>query len=217
MGRYVTKMHVLDRPSPRPNIELLYITVSLQIWTRSIATQSYWVVLSDRGNGPEGINKSSLSGSPSTANMTFMHDLRQREWRFQTIDQQRNALTCTGTDTYKGTRPWLERTRWISTYQGIPQDILRRMMLLPAVSSVKHGLKLGSYQDQELMRPPTDEDQIYRLVSALDLVLDRCEETMQHTGQPILAWLKSHIAAEASPRPFSFLGTQQSRSRHRRT
>ncbi|KAJ5293540.1 uncharacterized protein N7443_009493 [Penicillium atrosanguineum] len=149
--------------------------------------------------------------------MTFVRDLRQRERRFQTIDQQRNALTCTGIDTYEGTRPWLERTRWISTYQGIPRDILKRMMLLPASSSIEPGLKLGSYQDEAFMSPPADEDQIYRLVSALDLVLDRCEETMQHTGQPILAWLKSHIAAEASPRPFSFLGTRQSRSRYRRT
>ncbi|KAG2000827.1 hypothetical protein GB937_010791 [Aspergillus fischeri] len=48
-------------------------------------------------------------------------------------------------------------------------------------------------------------------------MLDRCEETLRRTGRPLLAWLKSHAIAEPSPRPFSFLGTQQARSRYRRT
>jgi hypothetical protein len=67
------------------------------------------------------------------------------------------------------------------------------------------------------MSPAADEGQIYHLIATLDTILDRCEDTMRHTGQPILAWLKSHMAAESSPQPFSFLGTQQSRSRYRRT
>lgn len=217
MGRHVMKMHVLERPSPRPNIELLYATVSLQTWTRSTATQSYWVIFSDRGDGQGAFHRSFLSESPANTNITFVHDLRQWERRFQTIDRQRNDLTCTGTDIYEGTPPWLERTGWKRMYQGIPRDILKRMMLLPSVSSANQGLKLGFHQGDELISPPTDGDRIYRLVAAVDMVLDRCEETMQHTGQPILAWLKSHIAAEASPRPFSFLGIQQSKSRYRRT
>ncbi|KAF7173667.1 hypothetical protein CNMCM6106_007708 [Aspergillus hiratsukae] len=122
-----------------------------------------------------------------------------------------------GQSTYEGTRPWLERTQWISTYQGVPRDILKRLMLLPAMSSTKHGLQLGFFKGRALTSSAADEERIYHLISALDPMLDRCEETMRRTGHPLLAWLKSHAISEPSPRPFSFLGTQQARSRYRRT
>lgn len=91
------------------------------------------------------------------------------------------------------------------------------MTLLPTISSATHGLQIGSYQNRIFASPAADEEQIYHLIAILDTVLDRCEDTMRHTGQPILAWVKSHLVAESSPQPLSFLGTQQSRSRYRRT
>lgn len=214
MGRHLTKIHIPDRPSPQPNLEMLYETVSLQTWTQSTATQSYWVIPADHDAPDQVVNDETPHG---TANKKFLHDLRQRESRFQTVDQHENARAFTGTATYEGTRPWLDRTRWIKTYQAIPRDILKRMTLLPTISSTTHGLQLGSYQKRTFVSPAVDEEQIYHLIATLDTVLDRCEDIMRHTGQPILAWLKSHMVAESSPQPFSFLGTQQSRIRYRRT
>ena len=190
-------IHIPDRPSPQSNLEILYATVSLQTWTQSTATQSYWVIPSDHDTPDQVVNDTTPHG---TANSNFLHDLRQRESRFQTADQHQNARAFTGTATYEGTRPWLDRTRWISTYQGIPRDILKRMTLLPTISSATHGLQLGSYQNRTFASSAADEEQIYHLITAPDTVLDRCEDTMRHTGQPILAWLKSHMVAEPEPR-----------------
>jgi hypothetical protein len=39
---------------------------------------------------------------------------------------------------------------------------------------------------------------------------------MRRTGHPILSWLKIHTVTEPLSRPFSFLGTSQSRNRYRR-
>jgi hypothetical protein len=102
-----------------------------------------------------------------------------------------------------------------STYQGVPRDILKQLMLLAAISTTKHGLQLGFFKDRTLISSAADEEQIYHLIAALDPMLDRCEETMRRTGHPILTWLKSHAIAEPSPQPFSFLATQQGRSKTR--
>ncbi|KAJ5636935.1 uncharacterized protein N7484_010248 [Penicillium longicatenatum] len=204
------------RPIVNPPVDRHYtqFVLSLQTWTQSRATQSYWVIPSDHDAPDQVVNDKTPHG---TANSNFLHDLRQRESRFQTADQHQNAYAFTGTATYEKTRPWLDRTRWISTYQGIPREILKRMTLLPTISSATHGLQLGGYQNRTFASPAADEEQIYHLIATPDTVLDRCEDTMRHTGQPFLAWLKSHMVAEPSPQPFSFLGTQQSRSRYRRT
>lgn len=122
MSRHLMKTHFPDRPSPKSNLEILYATVSLQTWTQSTATQSYWVISSDHDAPDQVVNDKTPHG---TANSNFLHDLRQRELRFQTADQYQNARTFTGTATHEGTRPWLDRTRWISTYQGIPCDVLQ--------------------------------------------------------------------------------------------
>jgi hypothetical protein len=102
-------------------------------------------------------------------------------------------------------------------YQDVPRDILKRLSLLLAVSSIKHGLQLGFFRDRALLSPPDDEERIYYLIAGIDDVLDRCEETMRRTGHPILAWLKSHVVTKPSSRPFSFLETLQGRQRYRRT
>ncbi|KAF9882556.1 hypothetical protein FE257_007185, partial [Aspergillus nanangensis] len=73
----------------------------------------------------------------------------------------------------------------------------------PSQASTSHGLPLGEYQGQQLVSTAADEDQILYLLCALDPMLDRCEETMEHTGHYIRAWLKSHIPDKPSRHPFS--------------
>jgi hypothetical protein len=80
MGRHLRKIHIPDRPSPQPSLEMLYTAVSLQTWNQPTATQSYWVIPSER-DAPDQVVSDDTSHS--TANSKFLHDLRQRESRFQ--------------------------------------------------------------------------------------------------------------------------------------
>jgi hypothetical protein len=72
-------------------------------------------------------------------------------------------------------------------------------MLLPAMSSTKHSLQLGFFKGRALKSLAADEERIYHLISALDPMLNQCEETMRRTRHPLLAWLKSHAISEPSP------------------
>jgi hypothetical protein len=91
------------------------------------------------------------------------------------------------------------------------------MVQPPSSASAIHGLPLGEHEDHQLGSTATDKKYIFYLFHALDAVLDRYKETMQHTGHHILTWLKSHFPDQPSRQPFGPLGTPQSQQRYRQT
>ncbi|QGA21644.1 hypothetical protein EYB26_009355 [Talaromyces marneffei] len=70
--------------------------------------------------------------------------------------------------------------------------------------------------EADLMSPAADEQVIWRIVHAVDSMLDRCEETMQHTSRPILCWLRTFQPSPCYLKPFVFLARSTSTSRYRR-
>jgi hypothetical protein len=155
MGRHLAKTHLIDTPTPRPNLDLLYQVVWLQSWTRATTTQEYWVVLGEPS--PDSVEAiQDPTSIPSATTLAFLQGLRDRETRFQEVQRQQSTLEQTGTPTYEGTRPWLDRTGWITTYQGVPRDLLKRLILLPTRSTTIHGLTLGSHPGQPLASPAID-------------------------------------------------------------
>ncbi|KAL4981283.1 hypothetical protein BDW68DRAFT_180583, partial [Aspergillus falconensis] len=145
----------------------------------------------------------------------FLQEVQAREAHYQANWQEGDLLQQTGTPTYEATRPWLERTGWMTTYQGVPRSVLKHIVMAPSHASTVHGLPLGKYQSHTLLSTAADEEYIAYLISALDLVLDRCEETMRHTGHYIRAWLKSHLAEQPSRQAFGPLATRQGHQRYR--
>ena len=215
--RHLRKMHLADSTGLHLHLDHLYRPVSLQSWTQSPETRAYWVIV-DGSYSLQPKADTLVPPNPDFAvNMAFLKELQTREHHYQAMQQEEELPSQTGAATYEGTRPWLERTGWITTYQGVPRNILKRMVLPPSRASGVHGLPLGLYQNQQLASPAEDEKYIFYLFSAIDLVLDRCEETMQHTGHHIRTWLKSHYGEQPSRQPFGPLGTRQSRHRYRQT
>jgi hypothetical protein len=78
----------------------------------------------------------------------------------------------------------MERNRWEITYQGFRRDILRSLTQMPWDSPWTHHVLGPSSNpgDLELVSPQDDEAKIALLMVAVDYMLDRCEETMQHTA-----------------------------------
>ncbi|KAE8550154.1 hypothetical protein EYB25_006375 [Talaromyces marneffei] len=70
--------------------------------------------------------------------------------------------------------------------------------------------------EADLVSPAADERVIWRIAYAVDSMLDRCEETMRHTGRPILCWLRTLQLSPCYPKPFIFLARSASTSRYRR-
>uniref|UniRef100_A0A093VY56 Uncharacterized protein n=2 Tax=Talaromyces marneffei PM1 TaxID=1077442 RepID=A0A093VY56_TALMA len=117
------------------------------------------------------------------------------------------------------TMAWLaayarQRTGWEQTYDGLHRDLLRRLTEMPLPYNRRQDHQLWSSPGEaDLMSPAADEQVIWRIVHAVDSMLDRCEETMQHTSQPILCWLRTFQPSPCYLKPFVFLARSTSTSR----
>lgn len=54
------------------------------------------------------------------------------------------------------------------------------------------------------------------LVAAMNRAFDRCEETLNRTGRPILCWLHTYHETRFYPKPFKLLSREASRQKYRR-
>ncbi|KAI1525960.1 hypothetical protein PtrSN002B_011687, partial [Pyrenophora tritici-repentis] len=183
----------------------LYDDVFLQTWG-SGPTRSYWTV---------SVNGSILRQANLPCAGEHLKSVRERE-QARREEQQRIALTDTGTQTLQNTGPWIERTRWPIAYQGVRRDILLGLADVP-VAHDADDLTIGqSEQCTNVTSPAKDEQKIWHVTQAIQLVLDRCEETMRRTGRPLLCWLITTRPSPCFPKPFKFLAREQTRRSYRR-
>ncbi|EEA22400.1 hypothetical protein PMAA_061780 [Talaromyces marneffei ATCC 18224] len=121
------------------------------------------------------------------------------------------------TRSFESLRPWIERTGWEQTYDGLHRDLLRRLTEMPLLYNSCQDHRLwSSPEEADLVSPAADKRVIWRIAYAVDSMLDRCEETMRHTGRPILCWLRTLQLSPYYPKPFVFLARSASTSRYRR-
>jgi hypothetical protein len=111
----------------------------------------------------------------------------------------------------------MERTRWEITYQGFRRDILRSLTEMPWNSPwMDHVLGQSSNPaGPELVSPQDDEAKIALLMVAVDHMLDRCEETMRHTGRTLLCWLRSTKPQTCYPKAFTLVALKSSKKKYR--
>ncbi|KAH9204433.1 hypothetical protein DL95DRAFT_471510 [Leptodontidium sp. 2 PMI_412] len=69
--------------------------------------------------------------------------------------------------------------------------------------------------DPELVSPQDDEAKIALLMVVVDHMLDRCEETMQHTCRTPLCWLPSTKPQTCYPKPFILVALKSSKKKYR--
>jgi hypothetical protein len=65
------------------------------------------------------------------------------------------------------------------------------------------------------VRPPIRK-RIYAVTGAVDIVLDRCEKTMRHTGMTVLCWLRTNRPSPYHLKLFKFLTHENSQKDYRR-
>jgi hypothetical protein len=174
----------------------LYDDVFLQTWTHG-ASREYWIVTH------QGI---AIRPVADTSTRVHLHAVQEREKALIAARRTTLSLEDTGLQTVESTRPWMERTRWAITYEEVSRELLRCLSEMPADFYYEGDHLLGRHANADLASPQNDERKIRTLMDGVDLMLDRCEETMRHTGRPILPCF---------PEPFKFLGRQASRKRHR--
>lgn len=92
-------------------------------------------------------------------------------------------------NTFASSTPWMDRTQWDRIYKGARRDILQALIQLPNRHHLTTDYFIG--QRSRKTRPAivssdVDEQKISCLLSALDCLLNRCEETVWNTSRHIL-------------------------------
>ena len=135
--------------------------------------------------------------------------------------QPRFYSKALGDDSFASTSLWLERTQWPTTYKNVRRDILQAMTRLPVrtkVSSVgtDNVLGQGPFEgDPDITISRKDEGKISCFLSAIDIMLDRCELTAQNTSRVLLCWLASSRLDIYQAKPFTLKVEKNTRKRYR--
>ncbi|KAF4634282.1 hypothetical protein G7Y89_g3828 [Cudoniella acicularis] len=179
-------------------------------WTNG-ATRRYWTVRKDGRIGR------TVAGRGAEKHLQSVY---KREYdRLHAQERlQRNCIE-TGTQTFVATGPWIERTRWLETYLGARQDILLGLAEMPNLyrSTEEYMTGEGSQDGEgDAISSWQDEQRIAALMPIIDGMLDRCEETVQHTSRAVLCWLRSTKPQSCYPKPFTLVALPQSKRKYRR-
>lgn len=113
-------------------------------------------------------------------------------------------------------RPWIERTGWEDTYKDRSREVLSALAVMPlrSIGRRHHLLCQGGFNglDEDLVSPSDDEKNIVSIISLVDAMMDRCEETSRKTSRNILCWLRSTQPSSCYAKPFT-LGRQPASTR----
>ena len=141
----------------------------------------------------------------------------QERQRARAKERTRIYGTNPNSITLAGIRPWMERTRWETIYHGYRHDILKNLTVMPQhFPSARHAFGFGfDSTDPELVSPHRDQATIALLTKAVDHILDRCEDTMLHTGRTLLCWLRSTKPQTCYPKPFALVALDSSKKKYR--
>lgn len=145
-------------------------------------------------------------------------ELKRKENYFNQMNQPRISTKDLGSDALVSTGLWPERTQWRVIFENARRNILRAMTRLPDRHSLTSDyiMAQGSRQGDPCIRSSyMDEQKIPCTMRVLDLVIDRCENTVRHTDRTLLCWLSSlklHVYRE---NPFCLVADKSSETRYR--
>ncbi|KAK2036138.1 hypothetical protein LZ31DRAFT_430087, partial [Colletotrichum somersetense] len=108
----------------------------------------------------------------------------------------------------------MRRTGWDLMFDGARRDFLVRMSELPAVGADVRNP--SAEDDMPYVSTPEDEARLQRVVSAVDGVFDRCEDTIRSMDVTMRCWLRSSEAYRPYKAPFELVGRRATTYKYRR-
>ncbi|EXL40293.1 hypothetical protein FOCG_17181 [Fusarium oxysporum f. sp. radicis-lycopersici 26381] len=115
--------------------------------------------------------------------------------------------------------PWLERTGWEDTYQGINRTMLSKLIEMPR-RKAGHSARIHlPYRQSDAesgeLRSADDEHRIAMILDLFDKAMDRCEGTVKKTSRGLLCWLRSSRPLACYPKPFTFVNYDSTTKKYR--
>ncbi|EXL52797.1 hypothetical protein FOCG_08558 [Fusarium oxysporum f. sp. radicis-lycopersici 26381] len=199
MSRHITSAHEKQRLQLGVRRNAMYEPVFLQAWTKSPSGGRYWIV-------EYGGSMTRPVGGKEVYD--HLEDIFERE-----RGRQKG---------FSDLRPWLERTGWERTFGGIDRELLKNLTTAPSPVTSHRGLILKEssnrssdvYSDEWMISSADDERKITALLAAVDMLMDRCEQTARTTSRSLLCWLRSVRPHGCYAKPFTFVGKAASRRKY---
>ncbi|KAF4337559.1 telomere-associated helicase [Fusarium beomiforme] len=196
------------------DLDSLFNYVYLQTWASGPGRQ-YWIF---EHNGSQ---QRPIGGQGVQNHLKLM---RERELNHRQPGLPLNSPAA-GTDsessklTFVEKGPWLERTGWEDTYQGMNRLMLSKLIEMPrrkAGPAVQMHLPCRqSDAGSSEPRSADDEHKIAIILDLFDKVMDRCEETARKTSRGLLCWLRSSRPLACYPKPFTFVNYDSTTKKYR--
>ncbi|KAH8660996.1 hypothetical protein BGZ61DRAFT_369788 [Ilyonectria robusta] len=201
------------------NVDHLFEYVYLQTWVTG-SKREYWII---KRNG------SVVRPVRDERTNVHMWSVHEREAvRHAAAGNEQHGISASQMAsnpaklTYTEQSCGIKRTGWDKTYRDKSRQALLAITQMPydypSGSSRRHML-CGRGQDgfeEDLVSPPEDEERIARIVSQVDALMDRCEETAEKTSRNLRCWLRSTRPRSAYAKPFELVQLPSTRKSYRR-
>ncbi|KAH7202853.1 hypothetical protein BKA60DRAFT_657532, partial [Fusarium oxysporum] len=215
ISRHVGAEHEKRRLELQVKPKAMYEPVYLQAWTKNPIGGRYWIV-EYRGTTTRPIGGKDV--------YSHLRGAFKRERRLQQglIANEVDTSAKISTSTFTDLRPWLERTGWEQTYQNFDHGLLRNLTTMPSSLSSVRGVVLSRARSgtihtasgEDLISSAGDEQKIAAILVAVDMVMDRCEQTARTTSRNLLCWLRSVRPHGCYAKPFTFVSKAASRTKY---
>ncbi|KAF5261492.1 hypothetical protein FOXYS1_7818, partial [Fusarium oxysporum] len=215
VSRHVGAEHERRRLELQVKPKAMYEPVYLQAWTKNPIGGRYWIV------EYRGITTRPIGGKDVYSHLRGAFK-RERRLQQGLIANEADTSAKISTSTFTDLRPWLERTGWKQTYQNVDHGLLRNLTTMPSSLSSARGLVLSRARSgtthttsgEDLISSAGDEQKIAAILVAVDMVMDRCEQTARTTSRNLLCWLRSVRPHGCYAKPFTFVSKAASRTKY---
>jgi len=161
-------------------------------------------------------NNLHASNETATLRQSRVEELHHAEHDRLTETNERSAAAAmeTGGQDMALINNWMRHTGWNEMFATANRALLVRLTQLPCCS--KSGLHLGTYEEVERYSCRDDEKRLAHIVTALNGVFDRCEDTVKHTDNSLRCWLRGHTSDRPFPAAFELVGRKSTTRGYRR-
>ncbi|KAK2470345.1 hypothetical protein H9L39_17962 [Fusarium oxysporum f. sp. albedinis] len=215
VSRHVGAEHERQRLELQVKPKAMYEPVYLQAWTKNPIGGRYWTVKY------RGITTRPIGGKDVYSHLRGAFK-RERRRMQGLIANEADTSAKISTSTFTDLRPWLERTGWEQTYKNFDHGLLRNLTTMPSSLSSVRGLVLSRARSgtthtasgEDLISSAGDEQKIAAILVAVNMVMDRCEQTARTTSRNLLCWLRSVRPLGCYAKPFTFVSKAASRTKY---
>jgi hypothetical protein len=210
LARHLSKEHGVKRKTATWLREHGVSGLVLQSWDRNGA-YGYWIVEADRSASAS----STFDNSQLQESALRLQRLEQmhRDERERLISSQKVTNDMGSCDMALNTN-WMRRTGWAETFAGADRKLLVQLAQIP--HNTERNMTFGIYDGIAISSSRKDECKLSYLVTALDRVFDRCEDTVRHTDVSIRCLLRSSYPDRTYKAPFELVGRKATTEGYRR-